>query len=396
MNKTEIKTTLMLASIYMTRMLGLFLIFPTFSVLAQDLPNATPTKIGLALGIYSLAQAILQIPMGWLSDIMGRKKVLYLGLGLFFGGSVLAAASHDINTLIFARLLQGMGAVSAVCLAYVGDSIRPSEQGKAMMLIGMAIGSAFMLAFVLGSVISQHWGLSGLFLTTALLAVLALFLAKQLPEPPQRLSSVNVSTFKATVVNQQLLAVNLQAALLHMTLSASFFLLPIILKNKQVDWLYLTAYIIPLIFTAIIVAPLARQRDRGVALLPYFWCLLALALVIMARFSVFDATATLIVAMTLFFSGFTLIETLLPTRLLQFAEAQSRGASSGIFSLYQFSGNFLGGLLGAKCYTLFTANGTIQTSFYILAAPTIAVAVASMLSIHHTTTKVNHGKQRRQ
>ncbi len=386
MTQLELKTIFLLAGIYMSRMLGLFLIFPTFSVLAQDLTNATPTKIGLALGIYSLAQAVLQIPAGWLSDAIGRKKVLYGGLTLFCLGSVLASLTDDLDMLILARLLQGMGAVSAVCLAYVGDTIRDSEQGKAMMIIGLSIGLSFMLALILGAVISSHWGLAGIFRTTAVLAVLALGFAYLLPTPKQTLSTAGVKDFTQTLRNTQLFGVNIQVALLHMTLAATFFLLPRLfaVPATSPEKLYTFVYVIPLIITALIVAPLVRNRDKGISRLPYFWGVLAISLGLFATFPIFSQMTALMVVMTLFFCGFTLVETLLPALLLKFSKDTNRGASSGIFSLYQLLGSFFGGLIGAKCYTHFATNGTILQAFYVLAVPAIAVAIAGIFYQRNT------------
>lgn len=377
MNASEMKTVGLLAGIYMSRMLGLFLIFPTFSVLAQGLQNTTPAKIGLALGIYSLAQAVLQIPAGLLSDIIGRKKVLYIGLSLFFIGSVLATLTDDINILIVARLLQGMGAVSAVCLAYIGDSIRGSEQGKAMMIIGLSIACAFVLSFIFGAVISAVWGLPGLFALTAVLALCALGLAIALPKPTQQRTTFSLFSFWQVLKQRNLWVVNMQMGVLHMLLAASFFLFPLLLAEglPKADWVSL--YLLPLFGALFVVAPLVRNRDRGIRLLPIFWVLLALSLLLAACLPAFTVVGIFMLVLWVFFSGFTLIETLLPARLFQLANPQMRGASSGIFSVYQFGGNFLGGVLGAKCYTIFTASGTIQTAFYVLAVSALVVAVAS-------------------
>ncbi len=377
MNKTEIKTIMLLAGIYVARMLGLFIIFPSFSLLANDLAYSTPAKIGFALGAYSLAQAILQVPAGWLSDIIGRKKVLYGGLILFFIGSVMAACVNDINWLIAARILQGMGAISAVCLAYVGDSIRGQEQGKAMMIIGISIGTSFMLAFIFGTIISEHWGLSGLFVTTAILALVALVFAYFLPNAPQKTTTFNVVEFKQTLVNTKLISVNIQVAILHLTLSAVFFLLPIMVSqyfpNSSKAWLY----VLPLLITIFIVGPFVRNRDKGTAKLPLFWLLFMLVVVSLAILPVFYKSIYFVTIMTAFFATFTLIETLLPAQLLKFAKESTRGATSGIFSLYQLIGSFLGGILGSQCYTLFEQGETLQQSFYVLAIPALFLIIGN-------------------
>lgn len=375
MTKTELKTALLLAGIYASRMLGLFLIFPTFSLLAQGLQGATPMKIGLAMGIYSLAQAVLQIPAGLLSDIIGRKKVLFGGLTLFLLGSILAALSNDIHVIIIARLLQGAGAVSAVCLAYVADSIRGSEHGKAMAIIGISIAASFIVSFVIGSMIA---GLSGLFILMAALAALALAFAYALPAPSQTLTVFKAADFFAVAKNRRLLQVNLQVALLHMTLSMSFFIIPILLKQHFPDASKILLYVPGIVLAFVLVMPIIRKsRDAATTRLPLFWGVFAVALGLFAVTPAFSAQWLFMVLLGIFFFAFTFIEAILPTRLFQLATDTSRGASSGIFSVYQYGGNFLGGLLGAKLYTIFTVNGTIQDIFYILAVPATIVAIGT-------------------
>lgn len=380
MTKSELKTTLLLAGIYASRMLGLFLIFPTFSLLAQGLDQVTPVKIGLALSIYSLAQALLQIPAGILSDVIGRKKVLFLGLTLFLVGSVLAALTHDINVLIVARLLQGTGAVSAVCLAYVADSIRGSEHGKAMAIIGMGIAFSFILSFIIGSMLSHSWGLTGLFVFTSLLAALALLFTQLLPPPTQTLSVFKLADFIAVAKNLHLLPVNLQVFLLHMTLSASFFLIPILLRSHLPSHNMVMLYVPAILLAFILVMPIIRKSRNHVAQrLPLFWSCFAVALLAFAIFDVFHSAWLFASVLALFFFGFTFIEAMLPTRLFQIATETSRGATSGIFSVYQYGGNFFGGLVGAKLYTQFAQNDILNQAFYYLAALTAVVSVLTWI-----------------
>ena len=100
MTAGERRATLGLAGVYGFRMLGLFLILPVFALFAEGLPGATPFLTGLAIGIYGLTQAALQIPFGLLSDRIGRKPVIFGGLLLFALGSVIAAMAEDIWLMI--------------------------------------------------------------------------------------------------------------------------------------------------------------------------------------------------------------------------------------------------------------------------------------------------------
>ena len=91
MTPLERRAALSLASIFATRMLGLFMILPVFALYAEELSNVTPLLIGVAIGIYGFTQALLQIPFGMLSDRVGRKPVIAGGLLIFFGQDVLYA-----------------------------------------------------------------------------------------------------------------------------------------------------------------------------------------------------------------------------------------------------------------------------------------------------------------
>jgi MFS family permease len=125
LNATEYKAGLTVALIMATRLLGIFLILPVFSVYAEKYPGSDLAMAGLAFGIYALAQSILQLPFGWASDRIGRKPVLVAGILLFTAGSVYCALAGTINELIIARIIQGTGAVSSVALASLGDVTRP-------------------------------------------------------------------------------------------------------------------------------------------------------------------------------------------------------------------------------------------------------------------------------
>ena len=170
----EQRAIVALGSLYSFRMLGLFMVLPVLGIYAADLPDATPEKLGIALGAYGLTQACLQLPLGWLSDRIGRRPVIIGGLLLFIGGSLVAAAAESINGIIAGRFLQGAGAIAAALTAMAADVTRESQRTKAMAVIGASVGLSFVLAIVLGPVIAAAMGLQGVFLVTACLGTLGL------------------------------------------------------------------------------------------------------------------------------------------------------------------------------------------------------------------------------
>ncbi|KKL03944.1 hypothetical protein LCGC14_2621000, partial [marine sediment metagenome] len=163
-----------LSLIFALRMLGLFMILPVFSLSAHQYTNSTPMLIGIAIGAYGLTQALLQIPFGMLSDRIGRKKVITIGLLLFAAGSVMAAMATSIEMVIAGRLLQGSGAIAAAIMALTADLTRDEHRTKAMASIGISIGLSFSIALATGAIL-EHWiGLSGIFWATAALALVGI------------------------------------------------------------------------------------------------------------------------------------------------------------------------------------------------------------------------------
>jgi MFS family permease len=83
MTALERRVVAALALLYSFRMLGLFMALPLLALYAADMVGASPLMIGIALGAYGFTQALLQIPLGWLSDRIGRKPVILAGLLVF-------------------------------------------------------------------------------------------------------------------------------------------------------------------------------------------------------------------------------------------------------------------------------------------------------------------------
>ena len=196
MNATEIRAACALAAIYILRMLGLFMVMPVLAILALDYQGYTPWLVGLAIGGYGLTQALLQIPMGMLSDRIGRKPVIIGGLVCFAIGSLVAGMAESMTWLIIGRVLQGAGAIAGAVMALAADVTRESQRTKVMAIIGISIGFSFYLALLLGPVLSSSYGLSGIFYITALLSVagigLVLFIVPLSRKLPLSISAVMV------------------------------------------------------------------------------------------------------------------------------------------------------------------------------------------------------------
>ena len=179
----ETRAVSMLATLYVVRMLGLFMVLPLISIYSADMVGATPFLLGLAVGAYGLTQAVLQIPMGWLSDHIDRRWVIVFGLLLLVAGSVVAALSTSIWGVIGGRFLQGAGAIASATMALVADYTRVEQRAKASAIIGGSIAIAFGLALVLGPTFANFGGLQLVFAATGALALAGIVVVAFLPKP---------------------------------------------------------------------------------------------------------------------------------------------------------------------------------------------------------------------
>jgi len=364
-----------LAAIYAVRMVGLFMILPVFSLYADEFDGATPTLIGLALGIYGLTQALLQIPYGMLSDRFGRKPMIALGLIVFALGSLVAADADTIYEVIAGRALQGAGAVAAVLMALAADLSREEHRLKMMSFIGISIGFAFALSMVMGPILNSHIGLSGLFTFTAVLAVLAIFiLFVWVPNPQQSMfhrdTQATPTLFKTVLADGQLLRLDFGIMVLHMVLMATFVAFPLTLQDQaglasEDHWkLYLPVFLLSVVFMVpfIIVAE-TKRRMKSV----FVGAIGILAIAELNLLFGGDSAWHLALIMVVFFTAFNLLEASLPSLVSKISPADRKGTAMGVYSSSQFLGAFIGGALGGITYEVAGAQGVyLMCSFALL------------------------------
>ena len=353
-----------LASVYAMRMLGLFLILPVFALYAEHLPDVTPLLVGLAVGIYGLTQALLQIPFGLLSDRIGRKPVIVGGLLIFAFGSVVAAGADTIQGMILGRALQGSGAVAAAVMALAADLTREEIRTRVMAVIGMSIGGAFVLSLVAGPVLNHWIGVSGIFWLTAVFAVASIFVVLFVVPTPER-SSVHrdaeavPAQFMGVLRNFDLLRLNVGVFTLHMMLTALFLVVPLTLRDlglsSESHWLlYLPVMLVSILgMVPFIVLAEKRRHMKGVLL----GAVLALVVAEVGLYLYGGAMAGLVVSMLVFFVAFNLLEASLPSLVAKIASAASKGTAMGFFTSSQFFGAFVGGLLGGWVHQSVGAEG---------------------------------------
>ncbi|MDP6728028.1 MAG: MFS transporter [Gammaproteobacteria bacterium] len=369
MNSIERIFALKVSLIMATRMLGLFMLFPVISVYAtSDYNNTTPFLIGLAIGIYGLTQAFFQIPFGYLSDRFGRKPLLYIGLCLFFFGSILAAISTDIIYVILGRALQGSGAISAVLMAFLADSISEENRSKANAFVGFQIGLAFMLSLIIGPIIASIAGLSGIFWSIAILSVISLTIVISLPHTkPINYYRLSIEEFKK-ILNPKLLRLDFSVFTLHLMLTSTFIVMPLILVENNIinmadNWkLYLPAMIMSFVgMVPLIIIAEKLQKTKLILLVSITLLIISQLLFyeLKLNFTIF------LIILTLFFIAFNTIEAILPSLLSRIASSSKRGLAMGVFSTSQFLGTFFGGAIGGLIYDIFNLNSVFLFTIFI-------------------------------
>ena len=363
MDASERRSVGVVALISMIRMFGLFALLPVLSLYAADLEHQTPLLIGLAVGAYGLTQAGFQIPLGALSDRIGRIPVILIGLGIFAAGSILAAMSESIYGIIAGRFLQGAGAISATLSALITDATRKGVRTRSMAIFGVGIGLSFMLAMVAGPLIAAAFGVRSLFWIAAGLAVIAGALLKLLPDIPVPKKRESWSLLPA--MRSDLLRVDSYVFLLHAIMTATFVALPFLLTRHLEMGLtdHWKVYVGALLLSLVISIPMimkdhhqGRGRLIGMAVTMILVAQLGLTFLSFSIPPVF-------LALVIYFAGFNFLEAGLPARLSMLADDDVRGASLGVFSSAQFLGAFIGGLIGGR----FLGQGHPNNVFFVCA-----------------------------
>lgn len=384
MTAAERRASLSLAAIFALRMLGLFLVLPVFALEAARYPGGDdPALVGLAMGIYGLTQACLQIPLGMASDRWGRKRVIQGGLALFALGSLLAAWAPTLEWLTLGRALQGGGAISAAVTAFIADTTRDEVRTKAMALVGVSIALMFASSLVLAPVLAHHIGLSGLFALTCVLALAGMAVVAWVvpPEPPV-LRDAARGRLGPVLRDAALLRLNLGVFVLHAVQLAMWMAVPALLVAAGLPaprhW---TVYLLALVGSFAVMGGVLFRLERRGYLRAVF--LVAIALLVLVQIVFWWSSrqteavplALLGGALFLFFLGFNTLEASQPSLVSRLAPPQSRGSALGVYNTLQSVGFFVGGAVGgwlvaqAGASGLFMACAALTLVWLVVAWP---------------------------
>lgn len=345
-----------LATIYSMRMLGLFMVLPVFIMEARQYPGGDDaSSVGLAMGMYGLVQAALQIPFGLAADRFGRKRVIVFGLLLLGLGSVVAACATSVAGLALGRAIQGGGAISAAVTALLADQTRDHVRTKGMALIGASIGLMFALSLIIGPLLAANVGLTGIFGLSAAMALLGiLIIAYWTPHEVTSETKPEKQTFyqlRKTLLQSDLLRLDFGVFVLYAVQLAMWVGIPSLLtqagvSSKDHGWVYLPAVLLSFVFMGLTLFRLERRGKLKPLFLASIGCVIV---VLIGMYYVSQSTPDIWVLgclIFLFFSGFNILEASQPSLASRMTEPESRGAVLGVYNTLQSLGIFAGGALG--------------------------------------------------
>lgn len=353
MTTAERRAVAALALVYAFRMLGLFSLLPVLALYGGHYQHSTPLLVGLALGIYGLGQALLQLPLGMLSDRIGRKPVIVAGLLLFAAGGWLAASADSIFSVILGRLLQGAGAIASTLTALMADLTREQHRSKAMAAIGGSIGLSFGVAMVVGPAVAATLGISGLFAATSVLALAGVAVVVFLvPTPVHRQRDANAQALGSLLGrcfrDSQLMRLNIGIFSLHAILMAIFVVVPGLLASQglqaQEHW---QVYLPVMGLAFVLMLPLMIAAEKKNKTKTVFQAAIAvLGLSMLAAAFVGSAFWSFALVLLCFFVAFNLLEASLPSLVSKMVYPGGKGTAMGLYSSFQFFGAFCGGSVG--------------------------------------------------
>ncbi len=360
--KEIVRKVLPLSLIVALRFFGLFIVLSVLSQYAKDIPGGTAFLAGIALGGYALTQAVLQVPFGVLSDKIGRKKTILIGLLIFTAGSVIAAVADNIYTLLLGRFLQGAGAIGSVVTAMIADQVREDERAHAMAVMGMVIALSFAAAMIIGPVMAGYFSVPSLFWLTAILSISALvILFTAVPEPPKIVHhySEEEAKIKHVFKDKDLVRMYITFLFHSGTMAIAFFIIPILMKEKfhMTTMDYWKVYLPAVIFGIIAMGPAAVFGEKYSKGKEVFLASIAAIVAAFLLMGFSDSFVWFAVGATLFFIGFNMFEPLLQSFVAKFAKVHQKGAALGVANTFAYVGVFLGGAIGGWLYGHYKQEG---------------------------------------
>jgi len=346
------KKVLPLSSILFLRFLGLFLVLPVLSAYALSLKGATPLLVGIIVGGYALTQAVFQIPFGSMSDKIGRKPTLFIGLIIFMIGSIIAGYADNIYTLMLGRFLQGAGAIGSVVVAMIADLVEEKTRAHAMAIMGGFIAMSFAVAMVAGPVLGGFYGVGNLFYLTAGLSLLAIVLLfTKVPTPPKIVHIYNKKAKISEILkDKNLLNMIVVDSMQKGLMTMAFVLIPIFLTHSDYhfDWQKAElweVYVPAMIMGILAMGPAAIFGEKYNKPKTVFLVAIVLFILSFAIMGLTHSSLVFVFGVVFFFIAFNMMEPLVQSMISKFAKVHQKGTALGIANTSAYLSTFVGAML---------------------------------------------------
>ena len=324
------------------RQFVLLVALPLIAVYVIGLDGGSPAIAGVALGVFGLFQALLQIPFGRWSDRAGRKTMVLAGTALLVAGLLIAAVADSVALFVVGRALQGAGAITGTAYAWIADRTPHEEHNRAMGVAAVAAAIGAIASFLCGPLLYSVLSVPRVFAICAAIAALnfiyVLVAMDDRPSAP-RLRSARPNLpelLRIGGVRPLLMA----GFLLNYVLMAVSFVLPLAVERAS-DAHDLWKVIVPAIIVGILAMRGAtRLADRGHSAI---LCIIAFAAFIPAGISFLVPELRVIaIGATLFMAAYLSLFALLPAAAARRAGSSARGTVNGALQTAMFLGAFAG------------------------------------------------------
>ncbi len=339
------------SAIISLRTLGIFFSLPVFTIYGYEF-SSSPLMVGLALGSYGITMALFQYPMGRLSDRIGRKYVIFIGMMPFIVGNLICWNPVNIYGLIAGRLIAGSGAVSSTVSAMVQENVDENQRNFAMAMIGIPVGLSFLFGTLLGPIIGAAFGIRWIFFITAVAGMISM--ASVMFINPS-LKKIREGTRGKLNFNHLLMAGS--GLFISAYMAYFYFHLPLV-SEKFLPVSDFYEFLLPSLFIAGVVAVLSSiLADRGKFKIVAVGSVIILAA--SAPFVLFLSASGLyylFFGSTLFFIGYALYDIAFPPLVSRLSSTGYYGSGLGIFNSFQYGGQFVGGLYAGAVLSLYSNN----------------------------------------
>lgn len=328
------------------RQMAMTMVMPFLSTYSSTLKYNTPMLAGIALGVFGLMQALFQIPYGIWSDKKGNKIVMVIGLLQVGIGLVIAYFANNIYWLIFARAMQGSGAIIAVGYSWISSTITDQkERMKSMSIISTIIGVAAALSFAFGPLIHKFVSVKDMFLYSAIIIFIAWFVIVLFLKDTKNIYNEETMEVKDAIrilsKDKSFIALNIAALINNFIMTAIFFSIPQYLeKITGIDGMW--KIFMPTVIVAIIVMRIVVRRLNNSESVNFLISAFVLSALGVLFYLNKDSFISIFIGTLLFMIGYISISTIIPVLGNFILEDEYRGTGNGIINSLQYIGSFLG------------------------------------------------------